>query len=145
MAWGPDRASRTYVDPRVLRGFSFAGLAVGDLSGDGYEDVVTTGMEESSSPGRPLIYVLCGHGSEGSYFTRVTLPAGRRAIAVVLDDFNGDRKNDFATADYEAGSVSVRIKGTLPRLTALSPARGRVGDVVTMTGGSSASTAVPER
>ena len=64
----------------------------------------------------------------------MTLPAGRRAIAVVLDDFNSDGKTDFATADYEAGSVGVRIKGTLPRLTALSPARGRAGDVVTLTG-----------
>ena len=46
------RASRTHVDPRLLRSFSFAGLAVGDLSGDGYEDVVTTGIEESRPPAR---------------------------------------------------------------------------------------------
>jgi hypothetical protein len=128
------QASRSRVDPRLHRSFSYAGLAVGDLSGDGYEDVVTTGIEDSRPPGPPLIYILCGHGPEGSYFTRVTLPAERRAIAVVLDDFNGDGKSDFATADDRAGSVSVRIKGTLPRLTALSPSRGRVGDMVTLRG-----------
>ena len=127
------RASGTFVDPRLHRSFGFAGLAVGDLSGDGWVDVVTTGIEESNPPGPPLIYVLRGH-HDGVYFTPLTLPAGRRAIAVVLADFNRDKRTDFATADYEAGSVSVRIKGTLPTLIALSPARGRVGDVVTLTG-----------
>lgn len=127
------RASGTSVDPRLHRSFGFAGLAVGDLSGDGCVDVVTTGIEESRPPGPSLIYVLRGH-HDGVYFTPVTLPAGRRAMEVVLDDFNGDKRLDFATADYEAGSVSVRIKGTLPRLTALSPARAHVGDVVTLSG-----------
>ena len=127
------RASRTHVDPRLRRSFDFAGLAVGDLTGDGCADVVTTGIEESRPPGPPLIYVLRGH-HDGVYFTPETLPAGRRAIEVVLDDFNRDKRLDFATADYEAGSVSVRIKGTLPTLAALSPARGRVGGVVTITG-----------
>ncbi len=127
------RASRTHVDPRLSRSFDFAGLAVGDLSGDGCVDVVTTGRQESDPPGPPLIYVLRGH-DDGVHFTPVTLPAGRRAIEVVLADFNRDKKSDFATADYEAGSVSVRIKGTLPTLVALSPARGGVGAVVTLTG-----------
>jgi len=127
------RASGTRVDPRLHRSFGFAGLAVGDLSGDGCVDVVTTGIEESRPPGPPLIYVLRGH-HEGVYFTPETVPAGRRAIEVVLDDFNRDKRLDFATADYEAGSVSVRIKGTLPTLGGLSPARGRVGAVVTITG-----------
>jgi hypothetical protein len=71
---------------------------------------------------------------DGIYFTPATLPAGRRAMEVVLDDFNRDKRLDFATADYEASSVSVRIKGTLPTLGALSPARGRVGGIVTITG-----------
>ncbi len=51
-----------------------------------------------------------------------------------MDDFNGDRKDDFATSDYEGGSVSVRIKGTLPVLESVSPLRGRIGGVVTLTG-----------
>ncbi len=127
------RASRTHVDPRLRRSFGFAGLAAGDLSGDGYADVVTTGIEYSDPVGPPLIYVLRGN-HDGVYFTPETLPAGRRAIEIVLDDFNRDKRLDFATADYEAGSVSVRIKGTLPALVALSPARGRVGGVVTITG-----------
>ena len=46
------QASRTRVDSRLHRSFDFAGLAVGDLSGDGYEDVVTTGREESSPQAR---------------------------------------------------------------------------------------------
>jgi hypothetical protein len=128
------RVSRTLVDPRLDKSFGFAGLAVGDLNGDRRVDVVTTGMEESTPPGPSRIYVLCGHGADGQYFTRVTLPAARRPIAVVVDDFNHDKKDDFATADYEAGSVSVWIKGTLPTLSTVSPAAGRVGAVVTLTG-----------
>ena len=128
------QVSRTSVDPRTRLSFDFAGLAVGDLNGDGWNDVVTTGREESDPPGPPLIYVLCGHGSTGAYFTRATLPAGRRPSAIVVDDFNGDGKGDFATSDYEAGSVSVRIKGTLPVISAVSPARARVGDAITLTG-----------
>ena len=71
------RASGTRVDPCLLRGFSFTGLAVGDLSGDGCVDVVTTGIEESNPPGPPPIYALRGH-DDGAYLTPVTLPAGTR-------------------------------------------------------------------
>ena len=117
---------------------------MGDLTGDGCADVVTTGIEESRPPGPPLIYVLRGH-HDGVYFTPETLPAGRRAIEVVLDDFNRDKRLDFATADYEAGSVSVRIKGTLPTLAG---SRRRVGAWATWSpspAGSSASTVAAER
>ncbi len=51
-----------------------------------------------------------------------------------MADLNGDRRPDLATTDVETRSLSVWMNGRLARLTGVSPAQGRVGDVVTLTG-----------
>ena len=117
------------------------GLAVGDLNRDGRDDVVTSGRRPGGSvdgvtvpPGRPRIYLLLSRDGGGVTFERASILAGRRPGEVLLADFNRDAKLDLAMTEPEHRSVGVRLRGALPVLRRLSPARGRVGGVVTLRG-----------
>jgi hypothetical protein len=120
---------------------SVAGFATGDLDRNGLADVVTTGYDPGAiidgkvvPPGPGRIYLLLGHRFDGVFLERQSFAAGRRAGAVIVADFNGDRKADLATTDLDYRSLSVRLQGALPVLTGVSPVSGRVGVVVTLTG-----------
>jgi hypothetical protein len=117
------------------------GVAVADLNRDGADDVVTIGPRPGYTtgppwvtvpPGPPRIHILLGGG--GAFFKPTSLLAGRLPGEVIAVDLNGDRKPDLATTDLERRSLSVRLRGMPPVLTGLSPAKGRVGRVVTLTG-----------
>jgi hypothetical protein len=114
-----------------------APFALGDIDHRNGMDVVTSGIkfgpDGTHETGQKLFYILYGQG-DGVWFTRGTMAAGRDPAEIVLDDFNADGKVDLATADWEEGSVSVRIKGTLPTLLGVSPGSGKAGAVVTLTG-----------
>jgi hypothetical protein len=129
----------------VSRNLDASGLAAGDLNRDGRDDVVTTGHSPgyvtSSSgrtvtvpPGPPRIYVLLSHTHDGVFFEPTSFPAGRLPGEVIVADFNRDGRPDLATTDVESKSLSVRMNGQLPVLTGVSPAQGRIGDIVTLTG-----------
>ena len=77
---------------------------------------------------------MLSHAYDGVFLEPTSFLAGRLPGEVILADFNGDRRPDLATTDLETRSLSVRLNGHLPVLTGVSPARGRVGDVVTLTG-----------
>jgi len=126
---------------------SVSGLAVADLNQDGRGDVVTSGYRpgyvtsDGSSrvvpPGPPRIYVMLSTTSstnEGVFYKPTSFLAGRTPGELLLADLNGDGKADLATTDVKTRSVSVRMNGALPVLTGVSPARGRIGDIVTLTG-----------
>ena len=127
------------------RNLDASGLAVGDLNRDGRDDVITTGRRSgyvTSSgghsvtvpPGPPRIYVMLSHDSDGVFLEPTSFLAGRLPGEVIVADFNGDRRPDLATTDLQTRSLSVRLNGHLPVLTCASPAHGRTGDVVTLTG-----------
>jgi hypothetical protein len=84
-------------------------VAVGDLNGDGIPDLVVSdyGNLGHAPDNRPAgVSILFGRG-DGSFGPRFALAAGRHSAAwVTLADFNGDRRPDIATADYD-GAVSV--------------------------------------
>ena len=127
------------------RSISVSGLAVADLNGDFCDDAVTSGYRPGYTTGSsgtsvtvpegpPRIWVMLSHGTAGVYFTPTSFLAGRVPGEVLLDDFNGDHQPDLATTDVRATSVSVRMNGSLPVLAGVSPAQGRAGSVVTLTG-----------
>ena len=127
------------------RDLSASGLAVGDLNRDGRADVVSTGRRPgyvtgsnggavTVPPGPPRIYIMLSHSIDGVFLEPTSFVAGRLPGEVIVADFNGDRRPDLATTDVQTKSLSVRLNGHPPVLTGVSPAQGRIGDVVTLTG-----------
>lgn len=113
------------------------GIAVADFNRDGRDDVVTIGQQPGSNlrpAGPPRIYIMLSHTYDGVFFEPTSLLAGRLPGEVIAVDLNGDKKPDLATTDPENRSLSVRLRGALPVLTGISPSRGRIGSVVTLTG-----------
>ena len=118
------------------------GLAVADMNRDGADDLVTIGQRPGSNkgtkwerpPGPARFYILLGGGLGGVFFKPTSLLAGRLPGEVIAADLNGDKRPDLATTDLNHRSLTVRLRGRLPVLTGLSPAQGRIGDVVTLTG-----------
>lgn len=81
------------------------GIAVGNINGDIWRDVVTTNRDANS------VSVLTGDGG-GTYHnlhSKVDYTTGSQPRGIVLLDLNGDGKTDIVTADYLANTVSVLL------------------------------------
>jgi len=93
-------------------GISPVSVAVGDLNGDGVQDlaVANFGVCEdwcfSSS-----VSVLLGNG-DGSFQAARTFGAGLGPWSVAVGDFNGDGTPDLAVANWNSNNVSVLINNT---------------------------------
>ena len=77
------------------------GLAVGDLNGDGKQDVVT-GTEGSR------VAVFLGNG-DGTFLPKREVVVGNGPMFVALGDMNHDGKLDLITANKLSNDVTVRI------------------------------------
>ena len=84
-------------------------VAVGDFNGDGRQDLAATNFNANSVS----VFLGNGTGSTGDgTFTATTSPAtGTNPQSVVVGDFNGDGRQDLATANINANSVSVLLTG----------------------------------
>jgi len=78
-------------------------IAVGDVNGDGFLDIVTA----NSTAG--TVSVLLGTGT-GTFGTHTDFTAGTGAQSIVIGDFNNNGKLDFATADATANVVSILLQ-----------------------------------
>ena len=79
-----------------------AGIARGDLNGDGKQDVVVATTTGSN------IHVLLGNG-DGTLQSQVAYFSGGNPYAVVTGDFDGDGKLDVASANSQEPDISVFI------------------------------------
>jgi hypothetical protein len=100
---GSFQAPQTYA---TLDGAATSNLAVGDLNGDGFLDVVATNPERDSVSqfmGRP----------DGALAPSVTVPVGFQGtsapFSAAIGDFDGDGKSDVAIADMPSHSIIVRL------------------------------------
>ena len=81
-------------------------VAVGDFNGDGVEDLVTADSDLSDNSVN--VSVLLGNG-DGTFQNAVNFAAGFGPHAVAVGDFNGDGRQDLATAN--SGNSRQRAAG----------------------------------
>ncbi|MDX6510913.1 MAG: large repetitive protein [Gaiellaceae bacterium] len=79
------------------------GIATADFNGDSHADLVV------SRRGADDLVVLHGAGSGNAFGTPTTIATGTGPVSVVTADFDGNGSADLATANYDAGTVSVAL------------------------------------
>jgi hypothetical protein len=77
-------------------------VAIGDISGDGKLDIVTSNYASST------VTVRVGAG-DGTFGSRWEYTCGNLPYSVAIGDVNGDGRMDVATADISTASVSVLL------------------------------------
>jgi FG-GAP-like repeat len=112
-----DGSFRPRRDYRAKSKSGFGPVAIGDLNGDGRQDVAV-GQDLGEGISKPKrIAVLVGRG-DGSFTRRIDFPTGRTAVdawaprGIALGQLNGDGKLDMAEAKFIDVAVLVN---TTPR------------------------------
>jgi hypothetical protein len=101
-----------------------AGIAVGDLNGDGKPDLVAINY----SPSVGAVWIVMNTTPTGSMTVSFAAPqsfaTGTNPSEVVLADLNGDGKPDIAVTNLESGTVSVLLNQTAAGSTTAAFAAG---------------------
>jgi Bacterial Ig-like domain (group 3)/FG-GAP-like repeat/FlgD Ig-like domain len=105
-----------------------ASLAIADVNGDGYLDLVV-GNDATAG----TVSVLLGDGA-GGFGPRTDYPVGSQCYAVAVGDLNRDGRADIVSADYASGTASILygLRATQSRV-ALTPNTAVAGTPATVT------------
>jgi hypothetical protein len=79
-------------------------IAIGDLNGEGKEDLVAANVGSPGNLFASTVSVLMGNGN-GTFQPGISYPAGKRLNYVAIGDFNNDGKPDLVAVDLVGGSV----------------------------------------
>jgi hypothetical protein len=85
--------------------------AIGDLDGDGFNDVVVANQDPGGNAGRVSIFYSTTNTPPVTFATRVDLPVGTEPIAVKIADANGDGFADLIIANEGGGSWGLGTSG----------------------------------
>jgi Chitobiase/beta-hexosaminidase C-terminal domain/FG-GAP-like repeat/FG-GAP repeat len=97
------RGDGTFAAPRAFAaGNGPNSVAVGDLNGDGKQDLVVTDYEDTT------VFILLGNG-DGTFQPAPALAVGHAPKAAAIADLNGDGIPDLAVADHFSDTVSVLL------------------------------------
>ncbi|MBZ0246395.1 MAG: FG-GAP-like repeat-containing protein [Cyclobacteriaceae bacterium] len=91
----------------LAAGASPAGIAAGDLDGDGLPDLVVTNMYNSTVSILKNINTNNGDISASSFASLFTLPVGNNPEFVTLTDLNNDGKLDIAVGNRNGKSITI--------------------------------------
>jgi hypothetical protein len=94
--------------PDVGVGRTPRSVTVGDFNGDGRQDLATANLEAAT------VSILLGRG-DGTFFIATQefeFGVGGGPWSVTVGDFNGDGRQDLATANSGAATVSILINNT---------------------------------
>ncbi len=87
-------------------------IAAGDFNGDGQQDLATANVHnQQGTLMLGSVSILLGQGN-GTFEPTQDFDVGARPESVTVGDFNGDGRQDVATANFNANSVSVLINNT---------------------------------
>jgi hypothetical protein len=95
----------TFQDPKSFRVGSIAGLTVGDFNGDGRQDLVIANSAGFGLLGGVSIFLGKGDGTLQLASVFASKPG-----PMTVGDFNGDGRQDLASADSSSNSVFVFLR-----------------------------------
>jgi hypothetical protein len=81
-------------------------IAVGDVNGDGHEDVVTANGDLTTTENKKSASVLLGDGSGGLRLVQTAAATGQ-PFAIDIGDLNGDGRLDMVVSNYGGGDWQV--------------------------------------
>ena len=98
-------------------GGSPTSVAVGDFNGDGEQDLAV-GNDTGFAGGN--VSILLGDGA-GQFSTPTNFFASSIPYSVAVGDFNGNGKQDLATANYDASNVTILLRDCLLPVSRITP------------------------
>jgi len=87
-----------------------AGIAIGDLNGDGKPDIVAASSDVNGNNGRISIFFQ-DPAHPGAFLARVDFPAGAQPQSVKIADVNGDGLPDLIVANLGPGTDGTGSSG----------------------------------